>query len=106
MAGAQIIPFLTQIIAGGQTMVVLQVWEALEATLPHGPVPVALKKSVFVPHTPRIVWVGMAAPVWACSVPMGMMILVTVPSPRVMTSVTLTPVRAALPQFDTVPETL
>src|ERR1043166_191443 len=85
---------------------VTQVWEVLEVG-PQGPLPVTPKKSLMVPQVVRLmVWTGTATAVWAATVPIGMVIVSTLPFALVIVSVTTTPVRSAVPQLVTEPETV
>src|SRR5215813_6361295 len=85
---------------------VTQVPEVAEAG-PQGPLPVTVKKSLMLPQAVRlIVWVGTGTAVWAGTVPMLMVRWSTLPLALVTVSVTPTPVRSALPQLLTEPETV
>src|SRR5262249_2993690 len=76
-------------------------------TEPHGPVPIAVKKSLTVPQVVRlIVCTGTATEVWAVTVPMKFDTTLTPPPALVMVSRTYTPVRSAEPQLVTEPETV
>src|SRR5215475_9024261 len=97
--------------AGPQTLVtwiqarlvtsVTQVCEVL-VTEPHGPLPIAVKKSLTVPQVVRLmVCTGTATEVWAVTVPMKFDTTLTEPLALVMVSKTYTLLRSAEPQLVT-----
>src|SRR5260370_39445332 len=85
----------------------MQVGE-VDAAGPHGPLPVALKKSLIGPQVDPVRVMGPSATDPCAGMVALLRIVTTVnaPAPFVTVSVTFTPVRAAVPQLVTDPETV
>src|SRR5437868_6230023 len=90
--------FVTTVVQGAE----------LAAIGPHGPVPTTLKTSTKGPQLVAAMLVaGTATEVCAGTVPISMLVVITIPlATLVIVSVTTTPVRVAVPQLVTEPETV
>src|SRR5258708_496549 len=99
-------PLVTHISGGGQITTVAQVFEVTVGAGPQGPLPLAVKKSRFVPQeVGMMVNVPTDTLVCEATVPTRFVCRVTLPLASVTVSMTVTPVSDAVPQFETEPET-
>jgi hypothetical protein len=73
---------------------------------PHGPFPLAVRKSVIVPQVVSTLVITMLVVACEAKVPIALVIRLTLPFALVTVSTRVTPVRAAEPQLLTVPETV